>query len=160
MAVAHGQAGFTFIEMVVTLAIIAILTGICLPLSEISAQRRKEDDLRVALRQIRDALDAHRRAADEGRIKRAAGESGYPRTLRALVDGVEDAEHPEGGRIYFLRRLPRDPMHDDPSLAADRTWGKRSYASAPNAPKEGKDVFDVYSQNESIGLNGVPYRQW
>lgn len=152
--------GFTFIEMVATLAIIAILTTICVPLAEVSSQRRKEEDLRVALRQIRDALDAHRKAADEGRIKRAAGESGYPPNLKVLVDGVEDAQNPAGGRLYFLRRLPRDPTFPDASRPADQTWGKRSYASAPNAPKEGKDVFDVYSLSEAKGLNGVPYRDW
>jgi len=153
-------AGFTFIEMVATLAIIAILTSICLPLSEISSQRRKEDELRVALRQIREALDAYRRAGDEGHVKREAGESGYPRTLRSLVDGVEDPQNPKGGRIYFLRRVPRDPMQPDATLAAEATWGKRSYASPPNAPKEGKDVFDVYSLSEGRGLNGVAYREW
>jgi general secretion pathway protein G len=152
--------GFTFIEMVATLAIIAILTTICVPLAEVSSQRRKEEDLRVALRQIRDALDAHRKAADEGRIKRAAGESGYPPNLKVLADGVEDAQNPAGGRLYFLRRLPRDPTFPDANRPADQTWGKRSYASAPNAPKEGKDVFDVYSLSEGKGLNGVPYGEW
>ena len=155
-----GIAGFTFIEMIATLAIIAILTSICVPLSEIASQRRKEDDLRVALRQIRDALDAYRHAGDEGRVKREAGESGYPRTLRSLVDGVEDPQNPRGARIYFLRRLPRDPMQPDATMSAEASWGKRSYASPPNAPKEGKDVFDVYSLSEGRGLNGVAYREW
>lgn len=154
------QAGFTFVEMIATLAIIAILTSICLPLAEVTTQRRKEEDLRAALRRIRDGLDAYRRAFDEGRIKRTAGDSGYPKTLRVLVDGIEDAQNPEGSRIYFLRRLPRDPMGSDSSLLPDQTWGKRSYASPPNAPKAGKDVFDVYSLSEGKGINGIPYREW
>ncbi len=152
--------GFTFIEMVATLAIIAILTTVCVPLAEVASQRRKEEDLRVALRQIRDALDAYRKAADEGRIRRVAGDSGYPPTLRLLVDGVEDAQDPSRARLYFLRRLPRDPTFPDAGVAADRTWGKRSYASPPDAPKEGKDVFDVHSLSPATGLNGVPYREW
>jgi len=154
------QAGFTFVELLATLAIIAILTSICLPLSELTSQRRKEEDLRAALRQIRDGLDAYRRAFDEGRIKRASGDSGYPKSLRVLVDGIEDAQNPEGSRIYFLRRLPRDPMANDSALMPDQTWGKRSYASPPNAPKEGKDVFDVFSLSEGKGMNGIPYREW
>lgn len=154
------QGGFTFVELIATLAIIAILTSICLPLAEVSAQRHKEEDLRAALRQIRDGLDAYRRAFDEGRIKRAAGDSGYPKNLGVLVDGIEDAQNPDGARIYFLRRLPRDPMNADNVAPPEQTWGKRSYASPPNAPKEGKDVFDVYSLSEGKGINGIPYREW
>ena len=152
--------GFTFVEMLATLAIIAILTTICLPLAEVSSQRRKEEDLRAALRQIRDGLDTYRRAFDDGHIKRTPGDSGYPETLLALVDGVEDAQSPEGARLYFLRRLPRDPMNADSVSPPEQTWGKRSYASPPNAPKEGKDVFDVYSLSEGKGINGIPYKEW
>ena len=152
--------GFTLMEMIVTLAIIAVLTGICLPLAEVSTQRKKEEDLRVALRQIRSGLDAYRQAFDEGRIARNAGDSGYPKTLQVLIDGVADAQGAGGGRIYFLRRVARDPMFPDPSVAPERTWGKRSYASPPTAPKEGKDVFDVYSMADGKGLNGIAYKDW
>lgn len=147
-------------EIVVSLAIIAVLTSICLPLAEVSVQRKKEEDLRIALRQIRGALDAYRRAFDEGRIKREAGDSGYPKTLRALVDGIDDAQSASGGKLYFLRRLVRDPFFSDPAAPSEQTWGKRSYASPPNAPKEGKDVYDVYSLSNSRGLNGIAYREW
>jgi general secretion pathway protein G len=152
--------GFTFIEIVVSLAIIGILTSICLPLAEMSVQRRKEDDLRASLRQIRAALDAYRVAVDEGRIKREAGESGYPKSLRVLVDGIEDASSASGGRIYFLRRLTRDPFFPDRAAPPEQTWGQRSYASPADAPKAGKDVYDVYSMARGRGLNGVEYSQW
>ena len=152
--------GFTFMEFVVSLAIIGILTSICLPLAEMSVQRRKEDDLRASLRQIRAALDAYRVAVDEGRIKREAGESGYPKTLRVLVDGVEDASSANGGRIYFLRRLARDPFFPDRAVPPEQTWGQRSYASPADAPTAGKDVYDVYSMARGKGLNGVEYREW
>ncbi len=152
--------GFTFIEIVISLAIIGILTSICLPLAEMSVQRRKEDDLRASLRQIRAALDAYRVAVDEGRIKREAGESGYPKSLRVLVDGIEDASSASGGRIYFLRRLARDPLFPDRAVPPEQTWGQRSYASPADAPKSGKDVYDVYSMARGRGLNGVEYREW
>lgn len=152
--------GFTFMEIVVSLAIIGILTSICLPLAEMSVQRRKEDDLRASLRQIRAALDAYRVAVDEGRVKREAGESGYPKSLRALVDGVEDASSASGGRIYFLRRLARDPFFPDRTVPPEQTWGQRSYASPADAPKAGKDVYDIYSMARGKGLNGVEYREW
>ena len=154
------QRGFTFIEIVISLAIIAVLTSISLPLAEVSVQRKKEEQLRVSLRQIRGALDAYRQAFDEGRIKREAGDSGYPKTLRALTDGIDDAQSASGGKLYFLRRIERDPFFPDPSTPPEQTWGKRSYASPPNAPKEGKDVYDVYSLANGKGLNGTVYRAW
>jgi general secretion pathway protein G len=154
------QRGFTFVEIVVSLAIIAVLTSISLPLAEVSVQRKKEEQLRVSLRQIRGALDAYRQAFDEGRIKREAGDSGYPKSLRTLVDGIEDAQSASGGRLYFLRRMARDPFFPDAAAPPEQTWGKRSYASSPNAPKEGKDVYDVFSLANGKGLNGIAYREW
>ncbi len=152
--------GFTYIEIVISLAIVGVLTSICLPLAEVSVQRKKEEQLRVALRQIRGALDAYRQAVDDGRIKRDAGETGYPKSLRALVDGVEDASSVNGAKLYFLRRLLRDPFYPDASVPPESTWGKRSYASPPSAPKEGKDVYDVYSLAKGKGMNGIEYREW
>ena len=160
MRVWHRQCGFTFIEIIATLAIIAVLTSIVLPLAEVSAQRKKEEDLRLNLRQIRDALDTYRQAGDEGRIVRKVGDSGYPKTLQVLAEGVEDAKSPTGGKMYFLRRVPRDPLYPDPSIPAAQTWGKRSYASSPDAPREGDDVYDVYSLSPGTGLNGIRYREW
>jgi len=152
--------GFTLIELVITVAIIGILAAGLLPLTQLAAQRAKEQELRAALRDIRTALDAYKQAVDESRIERKADASGYPPNLEVLAEGVEDAKSPEGRMIYFLRRVPRDPFFADASVAADKTWGLRSYASPPDDPKEGDDVFDVYSQSEKTGLNGVPYREW
>ena len=152
--------GFTLIELVVTLAIIGVLAAGVMPLAELAAQRSKESELRTTLRQIRNALDAYKAAYDEGRIEQKADASGYPPSLRVLVEGVPDVKDEEGRRIYFLRRLPRDPMHTDASVEPERTWGRRSYASPPDAPREGADVYDVYSLSERTGLNGVPYKEW
>lgn len=152
--------GFTLIELVVTVAIVGILASIAVPLTALTAQRAKEHDLRVALRQIREALDAYKQATNEGRVLRRADGSGYPPTLDELAEGVSDARSPAEAKIYFLRRLPRDPFDPRPDARASDTWGKRAYASPPDAPAEGADVFDVYSMSQRIGLNGIAYREW
>jgi general secretion pathway protein G len=144
--------GFTLIELLITVAILAVLASVALPLNELVLQRAKEQDLRRALRDIREAIDAYKQAADEGRIAKKVGESGYPRRLEDLVAGVEDQKHPKKERIYFLRRLPPDPFGE--------TWGLRAYASPPEEPKEGEDVYDVFSRSARTGINGRPYRQW
>jgi len=152
--------GFTLIELLITVAIVGLLASIALPLSELAVVRGKESDLRRALREIRTALDAYKRASDEGRIQRSPDQSGYPPTLLALVEGVPDAKSVTGSPIRFLRRLPRDPWHPDTQSPAEATWGLRSYESPHTAPRPGRDVFDVRSLSERNGLNGVPYSNW
>jgi general secretion pathway protein G len=151
--------GFTLIELVITVAIVAILASAVVPLTELAIQRGKEQELHSALRQIREAIDAYKQAADEGRIEKKADASGYPPALAVLVKGVEDIKKPDKPKIYFLRRLPRDPFAAD-NVKAENTWGLRAYASPPDDPREGEDVFDVYSVADGVGLNGVPYKEW
>jgi general secretion pathway protein G len=154
--------GFTLIELLVTVAIVALLASIALPLAEVSVQRGKEQELRRSLREIREAIDAYKQATEEAppRITKAIDQSGYPPTLNALVEGVTDARDPKGRKIYFLRRIPRDPFFNDPDTAPDRTWGLRSYSSPPDNPSYENDVFDVYSLRSGVGLNGIPYKDW
>jgi general secretion pathway protein G len=151
--------GFTLVELVITAAIVSVLALAALPLAETASRRAKESELRAALREIRTALDAYKKAWDEGRIERRLDASGYPPTLEVLVQGVPDVKDAKGRRLYLLRRLPRDPFADSTLAAAD-TWGKRSYASPPDFPAEGADVFDVYSRAGGTGLNGIAYREW
>ena len=152
--------GFTLIELVITVAIVALLASIALPVSELAVQRTKEQELRRTLRQMRDAIDAYKQASDEGRVRKSVGDSGYPKKLEELAEGVEDQKSPKKDKIYFLRRIPRDPFASDPTLSASATWGKRSYASPPDDPREGDDVFDVFSLAQGKGINGQPYREW
>lgn len=152
--------GFTLIELAITVAIVGILASAAFPLAELSIKRHKESELRAALRQIRDAIDTYHDAAMAGKIARNADETGYPKKLDDLVQGVDDLKNPKHAKIYFLRRLPRDPFADDASLSAADTWGKRSYASPPDQPAEGDDVFDVYSLSDQTGFNGIAYREW
>lgn len=157
---APGQGGFTLIEMAITVAIVGILASSALPLAEMAQRRLKEADLRLALRQIRTAIDDYHEAAVGGRVAKSVDASGYPKRLEDLAAGITDAKDAQGRKIYFLRRLPRDPFHPDPSASAAETWGKRSYASPPDAPMAGADVFDVYSLSADKGMNGIAYRDW
>jgi general secretion pathway protein G len=155
------SAGFTFIELIVTVAIVALLATMVFPMAELAVQRTKERDLREALRQIRGALDAYKKAVDEKKIIGEVDGGGYPPNLAILAEGVVDAKSPNKERkIYFLRRIPRDPMNSDSTVSADASWGRRSYRSPADAPREDGDVFDVYSRSPATGLNGVPYRKW
>jgi general secretion pathway protein G len=152
--------GFTLVELVVTLAILAMLSMIVVPAAQISLQRSKEHELRRSLLELRRAIDEYKRAVDQGAVRRDAKGSGYPPSLAVLAEGVEDQRSARREKIYFLRRVPRDPFHPEPTVPAEQTWGKRSYASGPDNPQEGDDIYDVFSRSGQTGLNGVPYAKW
>ena len=176
--------GFTLIEMVVVVAIVGILAAAAQPLMALQARRQKELELRHNLRALRGAIDAYKQAVVEGTVQPANGtsgvENGYPPDLQTLVDGVAlvaaanatkdtstDVAKDSAGaktpsspqRIYFLRRIPRDPFAEA-TLPASQTWGLRSYESPPDAPQAGRDVYDIRSRSEGVGLDGTAYRTW
>lgn len=155
----RAARGFTLVEMLAVVTIVGILASSAIPMVQWTAKRQKEAELRQALRSIRSALDAYKSAVDQGRIQPAKPGSGYPERLSLLVEGVSQAGDTPGGKLYFLRRLPRDPFAPS-HWPAEKTWGLRSHDSPPEQPRPGRDVFDVYSMSELRGLDGSRYRDW
>lgn len=152
--------GFSFIELMLSLALLAVLASVAVPMLQRVQLRQRELELSSALREIRQAIDAYKRAAEQGQVALRAGDSGFPPSLEALEEGVPDERTAGRQKLYFLRRVPRDPFATDPSQPAAQTWGKRSQQSPPDDPREGADVFDVHSRAPGVGLNGIAYRLW
>lgn len=153
------KEGYSVIELLVVLALLAVLATVVTPLAQTVRQREREHELKRALWNIRDAIDQYRKAIDEvapGSVDRTA--SGYPPSLQALASGLPDARAP-GGRRLFLRSIPRDPFAPA-ELPAEATWKLRSFASDPERPTPGDDVYDVYSSSPALALDGVPLNQW
>ena len=154
------RRGFTLIELLVVMAVLGILAAAIMPLGEAMVRAQKERRLRAALWEIRSAIDEHKRLADKGFVAPGPTGSGYPASLRVLVDGVEDLRPAtRGHKLYFLRQVPRDPMAPD-GAAAETTWRLRSHASPPDDPRPGADVFDVRSASDALALDGTPYASW
>lgn len=152
--------GYTLIELLVVLAVLGLLATMAMPLAEMTVQRERERELKRALWEIRDAIDAYKRARDQGAVASAPDGPRYPATLQALVEAAPDARAGHSGEtLRFLRSIPRDPFAD-PALPPELGWGLRSFISEANDPRAGTDVYDVYSQSTKLGLNGVPLKQW
>jgi general secretion pathway protein G len=147
-------AGFTLAELVTVAAVLAILAAVTLPIAKYASKRSKELDLRQDLREMRFAIDEYKRYSDAGLIPVDLNTDGYPKKLEILVDGV-DIVGQINKKAKFLRRIPVDPM------TGKDEWGLRSYQDKPDETSwGGENVYDVYSQSEGVGLNGVPYSKW
>jgi general secretion pathway protein G len=150
--------GYSFIELVIVTAIIAILASAVMPLAQVTSQRQREVELHAALRQMRTAIDKFKDAVDQGRIAQTElkpGSEGYPPTLETLVEGVPIQGDASGAKLKFLRRIPIDPM------TGSTDWGMRSYQDRPDARSWGREnVFDVFTKSEATALDGTKYRDW
>jgi general secretion pathway protein G len=150
-AAADRQAGLTLVELIVTVAILAILATAAVPLARFRVRREKERELRYDLWQMRDAIDKYKDAADKHAFQYKLDSQGYPPDLQRLVDG-EDAQ---GKKLKFLRRIPVDPM------TGKAEWTLRSMQDEPNSDSwGGHNVFDVASKSHATGLDGTKYSDW
>lgn len=150
--------GFTLVELLVTLVLLALLVTSASPVVQLNAKREKERELKRALWQIRDAIDDYKSAVDQGLVKKSADSSGYPPNLQILVIGVANSQDPAKKKIRFLRRMPRDPFATDPALSNAQTWRIHGYDGTVD--DMAKDVFDVSSRSTAAGINQQPYSEW
>ncbi|NWG00129.1 MAG: type II secretion system protein [Thermoanaerobaculaceae bacterium] len=145
--------GFTVAELVMVCALVSILAAIAIPTARFMVKREREAELRLALRLMRNAIDEHKRLADQGMIQVELGTEGYPKTLESLVEGVEVVG--QLNKRKFLRRIPIDPM------TGKAEWGLRSYQDEPDSfTWGGQNVWDVYSLSEATALDGTKYKDW
>jgi general secretion pathway protein G len=147
------ESGFTLAELVMVAALIALLSSMVLPVAKFTVKRRKEAELRLALRLMRNAIDEHKRLSDQGMIPVTLGGEGYPEELEILVEGVDLVGQETKRR--FLRRIPRDPM------TGEQEWGLRSYQDEPDSTSWGRqNVYDVYSLSDGTAIDGTKYKDW
>jgi general secretion pathway protein G len=153
-----SQRGFTFVEIVVVVAILGIMAAAAMPLARVTSQRQKEAELRRSLREVRTAIDKFKDAVDSGLIATTElkpGSEGYPPDLETLVDGVPAANDASGRKLKYLRRIPIDPMTNGTE------WGLRSYQDKPDSTSwGGQNVFDVYTTSGATALDGTKYKDW
>jgi general secretion pathway protein G len=145
------ERGFTLIELIIATVILLILTGMVLPIASRVAKREKEQRLRQALWEMRDAIDRYKDAADRGAFRTKVDSQGYPPELETLVKG----EDVQGKKVRFLRKIPMDPM------TKSTEWGLRSMQDDPDSDSwGGQSVFDVYTKSEDTALDGTKYKDW
>jgi general secretion pathway protein G len=154
----HGQSGLTTVELLAALGVLLVLVSVAIPLKRWDEKRRREDELRVGLRTMREAIDQYKKASDEGRIQQKdVDQKGFPRDLEELVEGVDVIDPATGmpHKMRFLSRIPVDPF------TGEAEWGKRSYQDDWDATSTGgENVWDVYSLYAGKALDGTWYKDW
>jgi general secretion pathway protein G len=147
----HGQQGLTLIELIIATAILVVLSTMAVPLARLTIQREKERQLRIALWQMRDAIDRYKDAADRQLFQIKVDSQGYPPDLDTLVKGVDV----QGKKLKFLRKIPIDPMTNSTD------WGLRSMQDDADSDSWGEqNVFDVYTKSTGTALDGTKYKDW
>ena len=147
----RGERGLTLVELIVTIAILAILAGAAAPVTMMAVKRDRERVLRRDLWEMRDAIDHYKDAADRGAFQIKVDSNGYPPDLETLVDGLDI----QGKKVRFLRRIPVDPM------TGKAEWGYRSMQDDPTSDSYGgQSVFDVHSKSQGTALDGTKYSDW
>jgi general secretion pathway protein G len=149
-----SQSGMTLIELILSCAILLVLSSVALPIAKYAVIREKEGQLRHNLDEIRDAIDRYKDAVDHNQIRVEMGSEGYPPDLETLVKGVPLGSS-DDKKIRFLRKIPVDPM----TGRAD--WGLRAVQDDPDSTHwSGKNVFDVYSTSTATAMDGTKYSDW
>jgi len=151
-----SEAGITLVELVVTIAVLAIIAGALIPIAKFAVKRQKELELRRSLRTMRQAIDQYKKFCDTGVIQKTGVDSEcYPPDLETLVDGVEKTGA-LGQKVKFLRRIPIDPMTNT------KDWGMRSYQDEPDSTSWGhENVYDVFTTSQGKALDGkTSYKDW
>ena len=148
--------GLTLIELIVAFTIMMLLTMMAMPLARYRVRREKERDLRVALRDMRTAIDKYKDACDKGSFGQTKnGTECYPETVEVLVEGIKVANDANGKKMKFLRRIPIDPF------TRTKDWAMRSNQDDPKSQGwGGQNVFDVYSKTTEKSPDGTPYAEW
>ena len=154
MRQSRSDRGMSLVELIVAFTILLILTTAALPLARVKVKRERERELRYVLRQMRDAIDRYKDAADRGLIQVEVGSEGYPPDMETLVNGVDMVGQVDK-KFKFLRRIPRDPMTNSDE------WGLRSMQDDPQSMSwGGENLFDVYTKSQDTALDGSQYADW
>jgi general secretion pathway protein G len=154
----NTDSGFTLVEMICTIAVLAILATVAMPLARNAVQRSKEAELRRDLEVMCAGINRYHQYAMAGAIPAWDPDwDYYPPDLDSLVEGIE-LNAAQSGKTQvqqFLREIPVDP------LTGDRTWGYRSYQmESDDTTWDGANVFDVYSLSTGTALDGSSYSTW
>jgi general secretion pathway protein G len=144
----------SLVELIVSCAILLVLTTAVLPLARVRIKREKEAELRYSLREMREAINRYKDASDRGMIQVKVGTEGYPPDLESLVKGV-DVVGQVDKKFRFLRRIPMDPM------THSTEWGLHSMQDDPTSSSfGGQNVFDVFTRSQDKALDGSKYSDW